>query len=181
MLYKNGLKLLRNWLWLKITWKNEQKILIWHFGICLGQCRTDGREYALNLRPITGAGFWKTSLTKVDNYHAKNLKNKQKQGTIVVKSIFSVHFLGDLIVPKRHFQINWPLVAKTTHSMLRTTLNATFEKSNTFTAWNVKFYFVKDDVDLKPKKGLKNIYVEVCWGDLNKLDSAWLWPFMLLW
>ena len=96
MLYKNGLKLLWNWLRLKITWKNEQKILIWHFGICLGQCRTDGREYALNLRPITGAGFWKMSLTKVDNYHAKNLKNKQKQGTIVVKSIFFCSFFGRL-------------------------------------------------------------------------------------
>ena len=43
----------------------------WHFGICPGHCTTDGREYALSLRPIKGAGFWKTSLTKVDNYYAK--------------------------------------------------------------------------------------------------------------
>ena len=33
--------------------------MIWHFGISLGQWRTDGWEYALSLRPITGAGFWK--------------------------------------------------------------------------------------------------------------------------
>ena len=37
MLYKNGLKLLRYWFWLFITWKNEQKIFFWHFAICPGQ------------------------------------------------------------------------------------------------------------------------------------------------
>ena len=103
MLYKNGLKLLRNWLWLKITWKNEQKILIWHFGICLGQCRTDGREYALNLRPITGAGFWKTSLTKVDNYHAKNLKKQTKTRYHSSKVNFFCSFFGRFDSTKKTF------------------------------------------------------------------------------
>jgi len=65
--YKNGLKLLRYWFWLFIIWKNEQKNL---YDI-LGHCITDGRECALSLRPIKGAGFCTTSLTKVDNYSAK--------------------------------------------------------------------------------------------------------------
>ena len=73
---KMASKLLLNWFWLFITWKSKQKILLWHFGICLGQCRTDGREYAISLRPITGAGFWKKkSLSKVmeisNKYYAK--------------------------------------------------------------------------------------------------------------
>ena len=76
MLYKIGLKFLRNRFWLYITWKNEQKILIWHFGICPGQCTSDRREYELSLCPIKGAGFWKNSLTKVmeifNNYYAEN-------------------------------------------------------------------------------------------------------------
>ena len=59
---KMASKLLLNWFWPFITWKSKQKILLWHFGICLGQCRTDGREYAISLRPITGAGFWKKKI-----------------------------------------------------------------------------------------------------------------------
>ena len=47
---KMASKLLLNWFWPFITWKSKQKILLWHFGICLGQCRTDGREYASNYR-----------------------------------------------------------------------------------------------------------------------------------
>ena len=34
---KNGLKLFRNRFWLYITWRNEQIISIWHFGISPGQ------------------------------------------------------------------------------------------------------------------------------------------------
>ena len=74
-------------------WTENIDMTFWYLPC---QCRADGREYALSLCPITGAGFWKTSLTKVDNYHAKNLKNKQKQGTIVVKSIFFCSFFGRL-------------------------------------------------------------------------------------
>ena len=76
MLYKIGLKFLRNQFWLYITWKNEQKILLWHFGICPGQCTSDRREYELSLCLIKEVGFRKNSLTKVmeilNNFYAKN-------------------------------------------------------------------------------------------------------------
>ena len=59
-------KLLRNWFWLYITWKNEQKMLIWHVGICLGHCTTKKERVRASLHPIKGAGFWrKMSVTKV--------------------------------------------------------------------------------------------------------------------
>ena len=44
--------------------KKYQKILIWHFGKCPGQCTTDGREYELSPRPIKEAGFWKNVFNK---------------------------------------------------------------------------------------------------------------------
>ena len=44
--------------------KKFQKILLWHFGICPGQCTTDGREYELSPCPIKEARFKKMSLTK---------------------------------------------------------------------------------------------------------------------
>ena len=41
-------------------------------------------------------------------------KNKQKPFDLryhnIVKSNFTVHFLGELTIPKRHFEINGPLV-----------------------------------------------------------------------
>ena len=59
-------KLLLNWFWLYITWKNEQKMLIWHVGICLGHCTTKKERVRASLHPIKGAGFWrKMSVTKV--------------------------------------------------------------------------------------------------------------------
>ena len=61
--------------------------------------------------------------------------------------------MGDLIVPKRHFQINWPLVAKTTHSMLRTTLNATFEKKQYFHSMKCQILFCKRRCRFETKKG----------------------------
>ena len=79
MLYKNGLKLLGNQLWLYITWRNEQKILLQHFGICQGQCTTDGREYALSLCPIKGAGFWKKIFNKSDGDFQQLLCQNQFQ------------------------------------------------------------------------------------------------------
>jgi hypothetical protein len=92
LLYKIGLKFLRNWFWLYITWKNEQKILIWHFGIRPGQCTSDRREYKLSLCPIKGAGFWKNSLTKVmeifNNYYAEN----SFRGMCTVQKISVWHF-----------------------------------------------------------------------------------------
>ena len=76
MLYKIGLKFLRNRFWLNITWKNEQKILIRQFSICPGQCTSGRREYELSLCPIKEGGFWKKSLTKVmeifNNYYAED-------------------------------------------------------------------------------------------------------------
>ena len=55
-----------------------------HFGICVGHCTTDRREYTLSLGPIEGAGFRKKIAsyleylnfnTKVmeifDNYYAR--------------------------------------------------------------------------------------------------------------
>ena len=68
--------------------KKWTKKLICHFGICPGHCTTDGREYALSLRPIKGAGFWKMSLTKVDNYYAK----------ISFRGMCTVQHLGDISV-----------------------------------------------------------------------------------
>ena len=57
----------------------KKKILLWHFGICLGQCRTDGREYALSLRPITGAGFWKKIFNRSDGDFQQLLCHNQFQ------------------------------------------------------------------------------------------------------
>ena len=36
-------------------------------------------------------------------------ENNSTWGTIVVKSDFYVRFLRELKIPKRHFEINWPL------------------------------------------------------------------------
>ena len=45
----------------------------------------------------------------VFNSPKKTNENNLTWGTIVVKSNFFVHFLGELKIPKRHFEINWPL------------------------------------------------------------------------
>ena len=42
----------------------------------------------------------------VFNSPKKTNKNKLPQGTIVVKSKFFIRFLGELKIPKRHFEIN---------------------------------------------------------------------------
>ena len=42
------------------------------------------------------------------DFNSQN-ENNSTWGTKVVKSIFLVHFLGELKIPKRHFEINWPL------------------------------------------------------------------------
>jgi hypothetical protein len=39
-------------------------------------------------------------------------------GTIVVKSNFFIHFLGELKMPIRHFEINWPLIHIKTRNIL---------------------------------------------------------------
>ena len=92
MLNKIGLKFLRNQFWLYITWKNEQKISLWHLGICPGQCTSDRREYELSLCPIKEAGFWKKNLTKVmeilNNYYAEN----SFRGMCTVQKISVWHF-----------------------------------------------------------------------------------------
>ena len=90
---KMASKLLLNWFWLFITWKIKQKILLWHFGICLGQCRTDGREYAISLRPITGAGFWKKNLyQKWWRFPTITMQKTFSEGCALCKKIFWWHF-----------------------------------------------------------------------------------------
>ena len=42
-------------------------------------------------------------------FSQKTNENNPTWGTIVVKSNFFVCFLGELKIPKRHFEINWPL------------------------------------------------------------------------
>ena len=44
----------------------------------------------------------------VFNSPKKKNENNSTWGTIVVKSNFFVRFLGELKIPKRHFEINWP-------------------------------------------------------------------------
>ena len=39
----------------------------------------------------------------------KTNENKSTWGTIVVKSNFFIPYFGELKIPKRHFEINWPL------------------------------------------------------------------------
>ena len=39
-------------------------------------------------------------------------------GTIVVKSNFFVHSLGELKIPKRHFEINWPLALSISYKIV---------------------------------------------------------------
>ena len=46
-------------------------------------------------------------------FSQKTNENNSTWGTIVVKSIFFFRFLGELKIPKRHFEINWPLGALT--------------------------------------------------------------------
>ena len=43
-------------------------------------------------------------------FSQKTNENNSNWGTIVVKSNFFVRFLGELKIPKRHFEINWPLL-----------------------------------------------------------------------
>ena len=42
-------------------------------------------------------------------FSPKTSENNSTGGTIVGKSNFFVHFLGELKIPKRHFKIYWPL------------------------------------------------------------------------
>ena len=106
MLYKIGLKFLWNRFWLYITWKNEQKILVWHFGICPGQCTSDRREFELSLCLIKEVGFRKNSLTKVmeilNNFYAKNsfsaLCKKYQYKISVFWRFPSFLFLGLILV-----------------------------------------------------------------------------------
>ena len=42
-------------------------------------------------------------------FSQKTNENNSTWGTIVVKSNIFIRFLGELKVPKRHFEINWPL------------------------------------------------------------------------
>ena len=42
-------------------------------------------------------------------FSQKRNENNSTRGTIVVKSNFFVRFFGELKIPKRHFEINWPL------------------------------------------------------------------------
>ena len=46
-------------------------------------------------------------------FSQKTNKNNSTWGTIVVKSNFFIHFLGVLKIPRRHFEINWPLTSIT--------------------------------------------------------------------
>ena len=41
----------------------------------------------------------------------KNEQNYSIWGTIALKSNFFVRFLGEFKIPKKHFEIIWPLVA----------------------------------------------------------------------
>ena len=43
-------------------------------------------------------------------FYQKTNENNSTWGTIVVKLISFVRFLGELKITKRHFEINWPLV-----------------------------------------------------------------------
>ena len=45
-------------------------------------------------------------------FSQKKNENNSTWGTIVVKSNFFVQFLGELKIPKRHFEINWPLASE---------------------------------------------------------------------
>ena len=104
---KMASKLLLNWFWLFITWKAKQKILLWHFGICLGQCRTDGREYAISLRPITGAGFWKKNLyQKWWRFPTITMQKTFSEGCALCKKIFWWHFGIFTFSVTRRFLIN---------------------------------------------------------------------------
>ena len=47
----------------------------------------------------------------VFNSPKKMNENNLSWGTIVVKSNIFVHFLGKFKIPKRHFEINWPLAS----------------------------------------------------------------------
>ena len=45
-------------------------------------------------------------------FFQKTNENNSTWGTIVVRSNLFVHFLEEFKIPKRHFEINWPLVAE---------------------------------------------------------------------
>ena len=68
-------------------------------------------------------------------FSQKTNKNNSTWDTIVVKrNNFFVRFLGELKIPKRHFEINWPLI--------RNFLDAAqlFTRSNLFTVYQVNWH-----------------------------------------
>ena len=56
-------------------------------------------------------------------FSQKMNENDSTWGTIVVKSNFFVRFLGDLKIPKRYFEINWPLILKILIKKVKKTQN----------------------------------------------------------
>ena len=65
----------------------------------------------------------------------KKNENNSTWGTIVVKSNFFVRFLGELKIPKRHFEINWPFLVKARNSTTVISFNqvsAMLEKNRQF-------------------------------------------------
>ena len=75
-------------------------------------------DYTVNFESLEIESNWiflKKTLWRYHQMVVGGKKNKDVQsnnstwGTIVVKSNFFVHFLGELKIPKRHFEINRPL------------------------------------------------------------------------
>ena len=118
MLYKIGLKFLRNQFWLNITWKNEQKILIWHFGICPGLCKSDRRQYKLGLCPIDSRNS-KTGC----NTACTVCNNKKKNKSCSYDNDFSENLISQRsLIPNLLTQLSEP------KSNLRTKMKETVKK-----------------------------------------------------
>ena len=64
----------------------------------------EGKKIWKNLKIL-----WFPNVFLVYSILPKNKRKHSTWGTIVVKSNFVFHFLGDLKISKRHFKINWTL------------------------------------------------------------------------
>ena len=77
-------------------------------------------------------------------FSQKTNENNSTWGTIVVKANFFVRFLGELKIPKRYFEINWPLAGRVANVKLEEWILSSclemFNKVNAVLEFQVKFF-----------------------------------------
>ena len=74
-------------------------------------------------------------------FSQKTNENNSTWGTIVVKLIFFCSFLGELKIPKRHFEINWPLGSIHVRRPAEKTTSSRFFAENMWSCQNYSTWF----------------------------------------